>query len=126
MSVCACLVDCVCVCVSLPPFVVQLPSRAPKAAEAARKTLPFTGTTEYQDGAGAIKETEHCPVLDIYAAGIDPDYSPPKGKPVRSPVCLYVFVCVSVFVCVLCVTLPRWCVWTCSMWSARCTVSRSC
>jgi hypothetical protein len=53
---------------------MQLPEKAAKPEAGARKPLPFTATTEYQDGMGAPKEEEHCPVLDIYRAGLDPDY----------------------------------------------------
>ena len=53
--------------------VVQLPERAEKRASPMKKSLPFFGSTEYGDGAGAPKEFEHCPVEDIIQAAIDPE-----------------------------------------------------
>ncbi len=57
----------------------QLPERAARAAEPAKKSLPFFGSTEYGDGTGAAKAHEHCPVEDIYQAGIDPLHPVPGG-----------------------------------------------
>jgi hypothetical protein len=61
--------------------VLQLPERGEKRAEPVRKSMPFFGSTEYGDGTGAPKDAEHCPVEDIYNAGIDPDFPKPGAKP---------------------------------------------
>ena len=100
--------------------VVQLPERAEKRASPMKKSLPFFGSTEYGDGAGAPKEFEHCPVEDIIQAAIDPEpaFRAPGAKPgkvrrndgvveagrtcVAPVLCVYRFVSSHLTVCFVC------------------------
>jgi hypothetical protein len=104
----------------------QLPERAARAAEPAKKSLPFFGSTEYGDGTGAAKAHEHCPVEDIYQAGIDPLHPVPGGAKTTVRTVLCPALCPSC-------TPPMACgcgvwggVWCCVQCGVQCGVADDC